>query len=968
MNAGDVKVRLIADLKNFSGKLDKAGSQVKRFATTSMSSLGKAAGVFKGFGSTVGRGLASAGSAITSFAGSTMKNMAKRVIRYAKLAGVAIAGIGIYAVKLASTLEQTQSRFKIVFGDMAAGAETWNNAFSDALRQNRSDIQEYLTTFHKMLTAMDFAPDVAFKLSTSLVQVAADLSAFDDVSMTDAFEKITSALVGMSRPLQTLGYNLKDTQVKEEALRLGLVKTSGEITEQQKAVSTLSLMIKVMSKANKNALITMDEAQVSFGAVWAQIRSTLENIGTGMLPMVTKMAITIRDWLFTHQTMFAKWGESLAAALKMAGDVFLQVVGIFRDTPSEGFDVLLESMIAVIKAAGKIAVEMAVRIGKGIWQSVKASVFGEKMDADIEERAQELYRSWGWGRETKMPGMPKGRGLISLHGPTQQIGGTVQEDPEILEKARAQARTEIEATGVRSTSDKVWDGFGDKFKAVLADLKTDVKETNIELSAGIDAAAVEYHKAIAAIEKKYAELPETAEDANAEIMLSTEQLAQQIQDIVKGMKASDAAAAGEQAAKAASSVRDYVDQLWAEVEVLGMLANGQTEKAARQKLVNGFTQKGIELTEYQIKTIQRLTDAEESAKAAQSVREYTQELQQEIQVLALVAQGQASAAAQQQIINDFKRRGIELTETQIGAITRLADAQKSAEAAQTVREYVEQLQQEVQVLALVAQGQTEEAARQQIANDFKQQGIELTDTQIEAIKRLQDAQAELENSLANQQDGGTKWQRMWKGAAAGIDGAMESAFVSITKNAKNATDAIQNMLDAIQESISRNVFEQYLMPAINQGIGSVLGVPSFGSDVVKSPGVQEAPLTSQPATSNGAWKSKGGIIKGFAEGGLVYAQRGVFTPKGTDTVPAMLTPGEGVLDKDTTSRLRRILEVPEPSSASEPSPVASRPINISVNAIDAAGTYQFLQKNKRAIASMVGDTGRSNHPVTRGNR
>jgi len=903
MNAGDVKVRLIADLKNFSGKLDKAGSQVKRFATTSMSSLGKAAGVFKGFGSTVGRGLASAGSAITSFAGSTMKNMAKRVIRYAKLAGVAIAGIGIYAVKLASTLEQTQSRFKIVFGDMAAGAETWNNAFSDALRQNRSDIQEYLTTFHKMLTAMDFAPDVAFKLSTSLVQVAADLSAFDDVSMTDAFEKITSALVGMSRPLQTLGYNLKDTQVKEEALRLGLVKTSGEITEQQKAVSTLSLMIKVMSKANKNALITMDEAQVSFGAVWAQIRSTLENIGTGMLPMVTKMAITIRDWLFTHQTMFAKWGESLAAALKMAGDVFLQVVGIFRDTPSEGFDVLLESMIAVIKAAGKIAVEMAVRIGKGIWQSVKASVFGEKMDADIEERAQELYRSWGWGRETKMPGMPKGRGLISLHGPTQQIGGTVQEDPEILEKARAQARTEIEATGVRSTSDKVWDGFGDKFKAVLADLKTDVKETNIELSAGIDAAAVEYHKAIAAIEKKYAELPETAEDANAEIMLSTEQLAQQIQDIVKGMKASDAAAAGEQAAKAASSVRDYVDQLWAEVEVLGMLANGQTEKAARQKLVNGFTQKGIELTEYQIKTIQRLTDAEESAKAAQSVREYTQELQQEIQVL-----------------------------------------------------------------ALVAQGQTEEAARQQIANDFKQQGIELTDTQIEAIKRLQDAQAELENSLANQQDGGTKWQRMWKGAAAGIDGAMESAFVSITKNAKNATDAIQNMLDAIQESISRNVFEQYLMPAINQGIGSVLGVPSFGSDVVKSPGVQEAPLTSQPATSNGAWKSKGGIIKGFAEGGLVYAQRGVFTPKGTDTVPAMLTPGEGVLDKDTTSRLRRILEVPEPSSASEPSPVASRPINISVNAIDAAGTYQFLQKNKRAIASMVGDTGRSNHPVTRGNR
>lgn len=40
-------------------------------------------------------------------------------------------------------------------------------------------------------------------------------------------------------------------------------------------------------------------------------------------------------------------------------------------------------------------------------------------------------------------------------------------------------------------------------------------------------------------------------------------------------------------------------------------------------------------------------------------------------------------------------------------------------------------------------------------------------------------------------------------------------------------------------------------------------------------------------------------------------------------------------------------------------------LNMNVNAIDAAGTYQFLNGNKRAIASMLQGTLTSNHPLRR---
>ena len=42
-------------------------------------------------------------------------------------------------------------------------------------------------------------------------------------------------------------------------------------------------------------------------------------------------------------------------------------------------------------------------------------------------------------------------------------------------------------------------------------------------------------------------------------------------------------------------------------------------------------------------------------------------------------------------------------------------------------------------------------------------------------------------------------------------------------------------------------------------------------------------------------------------------------------------------------------------------------VNINVSAIDAQGTYQFLNNNKRAIASMLQGVHKDNHPSRREN-
>ena len=57
-----------------------------------------------------------------------------------------------------------------------------------------------------------------------------------------------------------------------------------------------------------------------------------------------------------------------------------------------------------------------------------------------------------------------------------------------------------------------------------------------------------------------------------------------------------------------------------------------------------------------------------------------------------------------------------------------------------------------------------------------------------------------------------------------------------------------------------------------------------------------------------------GSALGFAKGGLVYAAGG-FTARGTDTVPAMLTPGEMVIPRDMVGELAAYLQRQSPDSA-----------------------------------------------------
>ena len=91
------------------------------------------------------------------------------------------------------------------------------------------------------------------------------------------------------------------------------------------------------------------------------------------------------------------------------------------------------------------------------------------------------------------------------------------------------------------------------------------------------------------------------------------------------------------------------------------------------------------------------------------------------------------------------------------------------------------------------------------------------------------------------------------------------------------------------------------------GIGRIESGSTSLSDIINTP-LRIPSLSDIGISLLGPGSALGAAFSGFATGGMVYASNGMFQPKGTDTVPAMLTPGEMVVNAASTAANRELLE------------------------------------------------------------
>jgi len=296
MNFLTADVALEVDMRKLESQLAKARTITKKTATSMEKSFKKLEGV--------------------------SKRIFSNIARYAKLAGVALLAAGVASIKMAMDVEESENLFEVSMGNMAAAARAWSEKLSDALYLNAYEVRKNVGVFNVMLDSMGMVEQAAYDMATGLTKLSYDMASFHNLRPEDMFRKLQSAIVGMPRPLQDLGYVVNELAIKQYALNQALWDGTGVMDLQTKILARYGLILKLTGKSQGDLERTLRSSTNVFRSIRAIIEHTAASIGKAFLPRVNQMGLAIRDWLKENKDNIEEWAVVWVAKMEEIVDWF----------------------------------------------------------------------------------------------------------------------------------------------------------------------------------------------------------------------------------------------------------------------------------------------------------------------------------------------------------------------------------------------------------------------------------------------------------------------------------------------------------------------------------------------------------------------------------------------------------------------------------------------------------------------
>ncbi len=189
------------------------------------------------------------------------------------------------AVNAARDYAESLTKTNVVLGEHAdvllKAAETSARTMGLSGNQVLQMGSEYANLFR----AMKLTEEESANMSLATLQLASDISSFNNISMDDALGKLRSGLVGEYLPMRTVGVQLNELIVNQKALDMGLAKTTKEITAQHKVMARFAVMTEQLD------LTQGDFARTQYGLANQQrvaaavMEDNMRKAGEALLPI-----------------------------------------------------------------------------------------------------------------------------------------------------------------------------------------------------------------------------------------------------------------------------------------------------------------------------------------------------------------------------------------------------------------------------------------------------------------------------------------------------------------------------------------------------------------------------------------------------------------------------------------------------------------------------------------------------------
>jgi hypothetical protein len=184
----------------------------------------------------------------------------------------------------ASDLNETTSASSVIFGKNAAAVQAWAKTSDRSFGLSEQAALDAATSFGDMFQQIGYTGDAATSASKQVVQMAADLGSFKNLGTDDVLDRISGALRGEYDSLQLVIPNINAARVQTVAMTETGKKSADQLTAQEKAHATLSIIQKDGARAMGDFARTANGAANSEKIAAAQTENLKAKIGQQLLP------------------------------------------------------------------------------------------------------------------------------------------------------------------------------------------------------------------------------------------------------------------------------------------------------------------------------------------------------------------------------------------------------------------------------------------------------------------------------------------------------------------------------------------------------------------------------------------------------------------------------------------------------------------------------------------------------------
>ena len=219
---------------------------------------------------------------------------------------------------------------RAILGDSSGAVEAWADKTSQEFGLVRKDLLDTAAGFGGLGKGLGaLKGDQLSQFSTQFTQLAADLSSFANVDLTESAQALTIGLSGeVSDTLKRMGVIVNETTVKQYALAHGIGDANGKLSEQEKFTARAGLITEKLSDASGDLARTSGSAANQFRKAGGGVTNFATKIGELLLPAVMSGVGAFNELLASGIEVFESnlpliqsWASTLTSGVEAVGAV-----------------------------------------------------------------------------------------------------------------------------------------------------------------------------------------------------------------------------------------------------------------------------------------------------------------------------------------------------------------------------------------------------------------------------------------------------------------------------------------------------------------------------------------------------------------------------------------------------------------------------------------------------------------------